>query len=1567
MKHPLTPLDVPQLTGDECRKRLAIAAAALVAREIGEPVAGTCSEVGQPRWLPFVATRGRTSRAWLAPVDFVFEARGQQAVARLEWPVPWSRVGGQECVSSGDEEVVSPGWHDGLYIGGPLAVGRGVRLREGIHFIPRPAGSGWKTDVVVASLLGQDVFGDAADEETWDRLAWAVMGRLPGRHVDEALAAAMLEVIGLASNTCDQSAIRDALKRMAAATEISEPRRSAACRSRLIGADDAVAELVFARLGRLSLRVSAEAAGVEAWLGDVVRRVVRASEAALGAVASGKSGVQSIITQVGAGMTLARVEQSARTCFIGFRGLGKVRGRADLRDLEPGWRGALCPVQTPESTDTGLVRFTAVGRRADAPADLEDWFDLSASAALIPFVNHDDPARASIGSKNLKQAVPVDGAEPPLVATGWERVLGLAEGTASAPESGTVCEVGDDYVVVESRRGLVRVAFGAPWQARSGVDNAWSLDVSVGERVRTGQILAHAPDVRIVDDARTEAELSLGANALVALTPWHGLNYEDGIVVSESFARRMVSSHLVRVDRAKAADDSVIWLVNPSMIGSTPVEAGDALLLLTRRDGRTETVCAPVDGDLLSVFIDQYRGTVSLLIRVRRPLAVGDKLSNRHQGKGVVSAILPDSQMPRLPDDESLPQAIRGTPVEVILNPVGVLRRLNIGQLWEMHTGLEARLTDGRQRRVGRVVEDPEALADRLSDLGAPRGRLRLTLPDGSLLGGDDGVVVGPQYILKLNHMAADKLSVRGGQTWRSPITGQPTQVRRFDGGQWVGAAQRLGEMEVWALEAAGADAVLADALQTRSAPRAWATSKPRASLRAVQAHLAVAGLELSVDCTPRALQDVGCSQVQSLTPTWRVGDLPQLPHWRELGRWNKPAVELDLESLVAAYSEQDQDSSSEPVYLGGDPLYREDVHGRLGSPDSERVRYQLLLPRPMRHPWQTKGISKLPPLISVAVLPPAFRAPAPGGARRGLDNAYQQLASLLVDYEKADDSAAADRIWGRVCQQVKAILGTAKRPEPDSVLARLQGKRGLLRRYLLGQSVTFSGRSVIVPDLNLQPYQVGLPRTLASGIGVDEFEPLGNVVVVNRQPSLHPYNLVALQAVPVDGDAIHLHPLVLTGLAGDFDGDTVAVHRPASHKARLDAWDRLRPARVLRSSANGKVLAKMDLDIALGLGLASAAGAALPPVLAAQGPLDADTLAQVISDLAAAHSDPDQALLELADVERIGLDAATGWSIGALDVLADKEGGRLSEAIVAGVAGGSRAVGQLLHARGPVPGGHPLTPTPDVAGCFLTGLATDDYFATAPGSLASLAEKKLTSPQAGALTKTLVEIADPVVVVEASCGVPDNIRSPLTCAASSGICQACYGDDPGTGVPPRPGARIGVLAAMLIGERSTQLSMKVFHGGGETGALGSALSQLKAVFGSGGLGELFGVSGNGTPNKLAGYLKDQYAAGLMLGPQSVEDLLRPISEHAYTLLDGKVARVHIDIVLRQLLDTYREFGDLKAQGIVGQKGLVGWAQRRGRSRFEAATARGNVTWLLLNGDVDQGGTRTRLVAGNPS
>ena len=1777
-----------ELTLAESVERLCQAISWIASRRLGETVEVTvvgdlATAAPRPRW---VSTGGRQS--WMRGILLSVAVPGspdvEPARARIEWPAQWDPSDAQPNPRTGD--LLAPGVHRGLYLyDRPLAAGHGVRLREGVHVILSEGNvQGWRAQPVLSPTLGPEAFGDWATP--------ALLGRAPSAYLrpesgvkgfleGEAIAAALsgdLQGLSLAVFDGDGNDYQEQTEQpelwpgdrfekkrprtqaeiglkvvmdrsKAAAEKLSEseagperypPSRTAAARNRLMGPDEVMAELVYGYVwrrawtdlsGREDVKPRSRKPAVR--LPELVQVIRRAGPYAVQQIARGGL-VSSVITTVDRGTTLTRIEQSSRTAFTGFRGLAEMlRGRADLRDLDPGWRGLLCPVQTPESTDVGLVRHTTVALRDDRPAPddsaspgrkapsldelRQEWGDLSASAALIPFVNHNDPARSSIASKNMRQALPVSGAEPPLVATGWERVFGRNEGCATAPVAGTVTEIGDTTITLATPDGGTRVvAYGAPRLRRSGPENGWATTVEEDAWVEVGEILAHAPEV--ITHGRFDAELCLGVNALVALMPWQGLNFEDAIVVSRSFAKRLTSTHLVRIDEQLEPGEEFL----ERALTSAPVVAGQALFAVSdnlKKDdpaSRSRTVRSPVAGTVLDLWEDRRRRVGCCLLRVERELAVGDKLSNRHQGKGVVSAILPDDEMPEveLPGEGGLER------VDVILNPLGILRRLNIGQLWEMHVGLRARLggevaEDFRRTAQGQVIvgrrletaenHDPGAaqqeLAAALERCGAPAGRLPVVLPDGTRR----KVVVGPQYLLKLDHLASSKVSVRGGQLSRSPISGQPSQTGHYRKGTRVGAAQRLGEMEVWALEAIGATEVLSDALTARAAltkssgdtsddtvgaagEDATEQDAPRPSLRSIQAHLAVAGIDLITDAG-RAQDLRWRKEVRTLDPRWAsrtLADLPALDtaeSWPRIGQQPPALEELIAMRGVMAHSPEPS------TWTALHPLHRPDWHGAPGTLRAEQVRYAIPLPFEMEHPWRRTGQDDdeptpaelllkdtlrfgddeqtqdddesaeaeasapernedggreeipLPKIKSVPLLPPAYRV----AGRSPIDAAYRQLATEIARYRKAmrdadvrdaqadalraalaagEEEAAralkrlqkedrsfkpeqlvekrggaiaaaewealrragwadtlrgieALRCWKAAQKQVRLILGTPERHDPDSIWGRLSGKRGLLRRFTLGQSVTHSARAVIVPEPGLRPFEIGLPRVIAEGLGVIDAggepskEPDGDVVFVNRQPSLHPYNLIALKARVVDGDAVRLHPLYIGALAGDFDGDTVAVHRPVTAAARRLSWELMRPAAVLRSSANGLTLAKLDLDIALGIQLlknskdgrkrlakllgkpgrdqlASITGAGRRAI-AGSSPAD---LSRAIIDAAFDH--PDAALRRLAKLEKAGWRAATGWSIGALDLVSDGRDGQVfAEAVAAGVAGNDEAIGQLFDRRGQLRGGYPGTPAPDVQHSFLQGLTNDEYFHTSPAAIAGLAEKKIVTPHAGALTKSLVEIADTVVIARGRCDVDDELRSPLTCQAEDGICAACYGKDPGTGRLLEPGRRIGVLAATLVGERSTQKAMKVFHAGGQAGVLGKrVIRDLRSVF------------GKGTANLLrAGRRNDEAAWD---DPRYRLEVLRPVVGEVVAMLEGRVDAVHVEVLLRQLLDVFLQQGRVSANS----------AEGFGRTAVERATARGSISHLIERAQqvaeqeqaavtAPVGGFRLRLAAGD--
>jgi DNA-directed RNA polymerase subunit beta len=523
---------------------------------------------------------------------------------------------------------------------------------------------------------------------------------------------------------------------------------------------------------------------------------------------------------------------------------------------------------------------------------------VSVSTSLIPFVEHDDANRALMGANMQKQAVPLLIPEAPFVGTGVERRAGLDAGDVLVAEgAGEIVEVTANAIVVRYDDGQVdhegrplgtKVLRLVKFQ-RSNQNTCWNQRplVLAGQRVSKGEVLADGP-------ATDRGELALGKNVLVAFMPWEGYNFEDAIIISERLVRDDVLSSIhieefetdardtklgaeeITRDIPNLSEEALADLDERGII-RIGAEVGPGDILVGKVTPKGETELTPEERLLRAIFGEKSREVrdtslrvphgeegkviqvkvftrddstelapgVNELVRVyvaqHRKIAEGDKLAGRHGNKGVISKILPIEDMPRLAD---------GTPVDMILNPLGVPSRMNIGQVLEAHLGFAAKwgwepVTDGGQARPltktapkqephtwvaspafdGAHWDETEEHGDKptithlLANLN-PQSR------DGERLVGEDGkavlyngrtgepydnpVMVGYVYMLKLAHMVDDKIHARSTGPY-SMITQQPL------GGKAQFGGQRFGEMEVWALEAYGAAYALQELLTIKS------------------------------------------------------------------------------------------------------------------------------------------------------------------------------------------------------------------------------------------------------------------------------------------------------------------------------------------------------------------------------------------------------------------------------------------------------------------------------------------------------------------------------------------------------------------------------------------------------------------------------------------------------------------------------------------------------------------------------------------------------------------------------
>ena len=646
---------------------------------------------------------------------------------------------------------------------------------------------------------------------------------------------------------------------------------------------------------------------------------------------------------------LSGMTHKRRLSALGPGGLSRERAGFEVRDVHPSHYGRMCPIETPEGPNIGLIgslatyaRVTPFGfietpyrkvvdgkvtdridyltadeedehiiAQANAPltddnhfveprvlvrrrggeveniqASEVDYMDVSprqmvsVATAMIPFLEHDDANRALMGANMMRQAVPLVKAEAPLVGTGMEfRAAVDAGDVLLARKPGVVTEVNSDQVLVKNDDGSTETYFVEKFvRSNQGTSRNQKVVVSAGDKIEAGAVVA--------DGASTEmGEMALGKNLLVAFMSWEGHNYEDAIILSQRLVQDdvLTSIHIeeyevdardtklgaeeitrdipnvseevladldergiIRVGADVVPGDILVGKVTPK--GETELTPEERLLRAIfgekAREVRDTSLKVPhgESGKVIGVSIQdseegfELAAGVNQVVRVyvaqKRKIQDGDKLAGRHGNKGVISKILPVEDMPFLED---------GTPVDVVLNPLGVPGRMNVGQVLETHLGWVAKSgwkLEGNEEWQTSLRANGYAEAPANTKVATPvfdgtreeelSGLLGSTLPnkDGMRLIGADGkaqlfdgrtgepykqhISVGYMYILKLHHLVDDKIHARSTGPY-SMITQQPL------GGKAQFGGQRFGEMEVWALEAYGAAYTLQELLTIKS------------------------------------------------------------------------------------------------------------------------------------------------------------------------------------------------------------------------------------------------------------------------------------------------------------------------------------------------------------------------------------------------------------------------------------------------------------------------------------------------------------------------------------------------------------------------------------------------------------------------------------------------------------------------------------------------------------------------------------------------------------------------------
>jgi len=659
--------------------------------------------------------------------------------------------------------------------------------------------------------------------------------------------------------------------------------------------------------------------------------------------------------------------------------------------------GRVCPFETPESAAIGLEVFLASEAELLVTPDgfvIEPAAEDSAAGFLglslrtVPFLHHSDGARGMMGGKNFKQALPLVQGEAPLITTGDEQLIVDRSGRLiRASASGTLQVVERDgrrSLGIIDERGEVAETHELLGRFISNSDTplGHNLVARDGDDVAPGDLLAEWPGT-------TAGEFALGRNALVAYIPFFGYNIDDAVVVSRSFSEKLTTAHLYEYIleltqgeelTTEARGNEHHRLAAPGVIGEGETVLCGALLA-RKRDAA---------GTLIDLRFSEYAtGTVERVetsetearvwVSGIRPLQVGDKVTGRHGNKGVVSLILEDADMPFFRVGEQTHHT------EVLLNPNGIVSRMNLGQLLETHYGWLAKFTPSMGRRVGMAFRPiaVDQLRTQLTEAGLTDGKAKLHLVrDGNKR--DLGhAVVGYQYILRLNHLAADKLHIRSTGPY-SAVTGQPLRGRERNGGQ------RLGEMEVWCLLAHGAYRNLEELLGAKSDDAA-ARDALRRAMRTPSERCA----SIPCNCYSLFCSEAGAPLVTGISQTFlvlqeylRALGIDLTLHRRD-GRKARtsqditelrmrPASEKTIRAWTKGVTIDDVEAldNSENFGVGeGDPTSLEHM---------AQVRLEVGLPHPL--------LDLAEPTTLVPVLPPRSRPPTLEGSPAELTRLYQRL-----------------------------------------------------------------------------------------------------------------------------------------------------------------------------------------------------------------------------------------------------------------------------------------------------------------------------------------------------------------------------------------------------------------------------------------------------------------------------------------------------------------------------------------------------------------------------------------------
>lgn len=1089
------------------------------------------------------------------------------------------------------------------------------------------------------------------------------------------------------------------------------------------------------------------------------------------------------------------------------------------------------------------------------------------AALQIPFIHHNDPARCIIAVKELKQALPLIEPEIPLIQTGAEEeVAKLSRRVIYAEESGKIKKVSSTEIIIRYDSGKKVTYHLIPKLPVLGkTDFSQKPCIKKGQEIEKGQPLINASGI-------INGKLALGINVLVAYMPYYGYNFEDGVVISESLANKLKSIHLERLTFLLKEKETFKKLVKEGQV----VREGDEILEITQKKSSISKKKCPfgIEGEVVHTLIKA--DSIEIWIESKKGTELGDKLAGRHGNKGVVTKIVPDKEMPYFLDEKGEVDSKNSpnyhnenaphTHVEMLLNPHGIPSRMNIGQLLETHMGWVAKYHPKdnirqKAKQMGAPFADVnlDELSKWLKESGLDEyGKIKLRIYDSKnnkSLEVKHPVVVGYQYIMKLNQLASEKISYTSAFIPRDRVTLQPVRGRKIHGGQ------RIGEMETWALIAHQAWDILAEFLGEKSDARVLGRSRSiPETLCALIFYLRALYISLEfLDASKQPISPTKFHETPYLNiKGYRLRTIDPLKK-TDFNKWGCKIVkgESGLKQFENILRKKKRPKTMGVIEFSGKIL----VEALTGTKNNRKI-------------LQPFYIKYLPVLPAIYWTPPLEIEEE--GIKHKIRSLREIYKKILNNYNNKLKSTYLKRTLNEYFRILEHIIKSKR-------------AKGFIREHILSKRINHSARAVIVPDPQIPIGKAGIPKKIMKSLKIQQQE---EPIILNRQPTLHKYSLQAFKAIFIEENVIKINPLVCAGFNADFDGDQMAIYLPFKKPSETMFSDKL------LLSTHGDLNLHLSQDIVSGVYYATNSDEGRREFFKIINdneiingldtrPIDKESLKKIIKN----YLIKDGIKMPSSLVEKIalfGFEKATlaGITFSIFDLkdlslsreeremenfgedhikkIEEKLWEKASETLkskfnpvalmfVSGAKGNKSQLRQMIGVKGFVKRIDGKQINFPIISNYLEGLTPTEYFIASFGGRKKLTDRKIAISDMGKRFRDLIYSTSHLKITGDACNTTKGIylsveeslgrvllenvydsngsiiarseeiinekcmekirqykeeilvRSPLYCDKKEGICPKCFGWDPSQREFPKKGFPVGIVAAQAIGERNSQ------------------------------------------------------------------------------------------------------------------------------------------------------------------